>query len=78
MRLTFDEEAGALYLLVRDVPVARTVASEPAVNVDLDDAGGLVGVEVLDVHRLPVVPALLARYGAGARVNFTALEAALG
>lgn len=49
MTLEVDAELGAAYLQVRDAPVARTVEFTPDVQVDVDAAGQVVGVEFLDV-----------------------------
>lgn len=57
MRLTYDQEAGALYLRLHDVPVARSVPVSECCTVDLDTLGDVVGIELL--HGLPVSPPLL-------------------
>ncbi|MFA5889541.1 MAG: DUF2283 domain-containing protein [Actinomycetota bacterium] len=47
---TYDEEADALYVLLASDPepaVHRTVEVSDRLHVDLDEAGGLVGVEIL-------------------------------
>ena len=57
----WDTEAGASYLTVSEREVASTRHFGDLVSVDLDDAGGIVGIEVLaplpDAARLlePVV-----------------------
>lgn len=48
MRVTVDHEAGATYVHLDEGPrVARTVSLSDTVNVDLDEHGKPVGVEVL-------------------------------
>jgi uncharacterized protein YuzE len=47
MLITYDTEARATYLALRDAPVASTVSTpDPLVNVDLDQEGEPVGVEI--------------------------------
>jgi uncharacterized protein YuzE len=47
MRLTYDLNVGALYIKLSDHAVARTRDLDDNTSVDLDDAGGLVGIEVI-------------------------------
>lgn len=52
VRVTFDEGARALYLALvflnaGDAQVARSVAFAPNVNLDLNAAGQVVGIELL-------------------------------
>jgi uncharacterized protein YuzE len=47
VRLHIDEEADALHLELTDLPVAESEEVAPGVIVDFDDAGQVVGVEVL-------------------------------
>jgi uncharacterized protein YuzE len=48
MKIEYDREADALYISLQDKQVSRTIELSEGVNVDLDDQGGLVGIEVLD------------------------------
>lgn len=47
MHISHDTEAEAWYVQIGDGPVARTVHISDDVAVDLDDAGGIYGLEVL-------------------------------
>jgi uncharacterized protein YuzE len=47
MRLTYDLNVGALYIKLSDQTVARTRDLDDNTSVDLDDAGGVVGIEVI-------------------------------
>lgn len=47
MMAEWDTEAGASYLTVSDREVARTRHFGDLVSVDLDEAGAVVGIEVL-------------------------------
>ena len=51
MRWTFDESVDAAYLLIVDLPVARTIPVADNVNLDFDDEGILLGVEILDATK---------------------------
>ncbi len=52
MRLTYDEEADAIYVYVREGEhVARSEILEDGRVVDLDVAGRLIGIEILDASR---------------------------
>ena len=51
MKWTFDESVDAAYLLIVDHPVARTIPVADNVNLDFDDEGVLLGVEILDATR---------------------------
>ena len=61
LRISYDSAANAAYIqLVDEIPaggVTRTVCIDPReipgmVNIDLDDEGRIVGLEVLDASRL--------------------------
>jgi len=47
--LQFDPLAESAYMEITDSPVAQTVQVSDAVNVDLDEFGVVVGVEVLEL-----------------------------
>ena len=51
MRIEYDREADALYIHLREVPVADTTDVEEGVMVDLDAEGHIVGVEILDASK---------------------------
>ena len=48
MRITYDPEADALYISLRDVSAADSLDVEDGVTVDLDEKGHIIGVEILD------------------------------
>jgi uncharacterized protein YuzE len=61
MRVEYDQDVDAAYIyFVDDIPapaVARTISIDPQaingmVNLDLDDRGRIVGLEVLDASKL--------------------------
>lgn len=44
---TYDPEARASYIQVRDGEVARTIELNPGLLVDVDAAGDVLGVEII-------------------------------
>lgn len=62
LRVTFDPEVDAAYIYLADEPAmgwrhGKTIPVDPAeiggmVNIDLDDDGRLIGVEVMDARSL--------------------------
>jgi uncharacterized protein YuzE len=48
MKIEYDREVDALYIRLQEKYVARTVAIEEGLNLDLDENGKLIGLEVLD------------------------------
>lgn len=55
MRLEFDLNVGALYIALTSLPVASTREVGDNANVDLDDRGAVVGIEVISAaHPWPL------------------------
>jgi uncharacterized protein YuzE len=48
MRIEYDREVDALYIRLQEKYVARTMELEEGLNLDLDEDGKLIGLEVLD------------------------------
>ena len=48
MKIEYDKEVDALYILLTDVKPVDTMDVEDGVTIDLDDQGHIVGMEVLD------------------------------
>ncbi|MBW1717316.1 MAG: DUF2283 domain-containing protein [Deltaproteobacteria bacterium] len=48
MKIEYDKEVDALYVRLQEKYVARTVEIEEGLNLDLDEEGKLIGLEVLD------------------------------
>ena len=46
MKIEYDREVDALYVRLQEKYVARTVEIEEGLNLDLDDNGKLVGLEI--------------------------------
>lgn len=75
MLYTYDSEADALYVLLRDekeAAIARTEELGPTLHVDLDEEGNLVGVEILYPRTEGVdVSAVTERYGIELTIPFS-------
>ncbi len=48
MRIEYDKEVDALYILLRDAQPVDTRDVEEGVTIDLDYEGHIVGIEILD------------------------------
>jgi uncharacterized protein YuzE len=48
VRFSYDTDVSALYITLRDGDVARTRSLDDSANLDLDAAGNLLGIEVLN------------------------------
>jgi len=48
MRIEYDSEIDALYIRMQEKYVDKTVEIEEGLNLDLDENGKLIGLEVLD------------------------------
>ncbi|MBI4299752.1 MAG: DUF2283 domain-containing protein [Chloroflexi bacterium] len=51
MRITYDPEADALYIELREARPADSIDIEGGVTADLDSKGHIVGLEVLDASK---------------------------
>jgi uncharacterized protein YuzE len=51
VRLTYDPEADALYIELKAVTPVDSRDLEDGVTVDLDEAGRVIGIELLDVQK---------------------------
>lgn len=48
MKIEYDKKSDALYIRLRDVKPDDNMDVEEGVTVDLDKAGHIVGIEILD------------------------------
>jgi uncharacterized protein YuzE len=48
VKIEYDKEIDALYIRLQEKDVDRTIEVEEGVNIDLDEKGRLIGIEVLD------------------------------
>ena len=48
MKIEYDTEIGALYIRLQEKYVDRTVEIAEGLNIDLDESGKMIGLEVLD------------------------------
>lgn len=63
LSLSFDPEAQALYIRVREGKVARTVEVEDGVTVDLSPSGLPIGIELLKPARPDVLDRIARDFG---------------
>lgn len=47
MKIEYDKEVDALYIRIQEKKVAQTKEVAEGVNIDLDDTGKLIGLEIL-------------------------------
>ena len=47
MKVTYDQEADAMYIVFRELPVQRTSHVQPSIILDYAADGELVGLEIL-------------------------------
>lgn len=59
MKIEYDKEVDALYILFRDVTPTDTADIEDGVTVDLDGDGHIVGIEILDASERLGIESLL-------------------
>ncbi len=59
---SYDLDAGALYIELAGREVARTVQVDPGTLVDLDQAGAVVGIEVIQPERSWPLEEILSRF----------------
>jgi uncharacterized protein YuzE len=48
MKIEYDREVDALYIYLQQKEVAKTVELTGGVNIDLDESGKLIGIEIID------------------------------
>jgi len=48
MKIEYDNEIDSLYIRLQEKYVDRTVEIEEGLNIDLDESGKMIGLEVLD------------------------------
>jgi uncharacterized protein YuzE len=62
MKVTYDQQADALYIELDDAPVSRTVHIDRGTLVDLDAQGRLIGVELIRPARPWPLATILNRF----------------
>ncbi len=50
MRIEYDNQAGALYIRLREVFVDHTIEVKEGLNLDFDKEDRLIGIEILDAR----------------------------
>lgn len=51
MKIEYDKEVDALYIRLQEKHVSRTLEIVEGLNLDLDENGKLIGLEVLDATK---------------------------
>jgi uncharacterized protein YuzE len=51
LRIDYDKQADALYILLREAHVDDNIDIEEGVTVDLDEKRHIVGIEILDASK---------------------------
>lgn len=54
MKITFDKDADAVYIHFKEISggeVKQTISLNESVNIDLDENGKTLGIEILDASR---------------------------
>jgi len=51
VKIEYDKEADALYILLKDAPVDNNVDIEEGVTVDLDENKHIIGIEILGASK---------------------------
>ena len=51
MKIEYDKQVDALYIRIQEKDVARTQEVSDGVNLDFDDQGRLIGLEVLSASK---------------------------
>ncbi len=54
MKITFDKEADAAYIYLKEIKqgnVNSTISLNDNINIDLDEKGVMIGIEVLDASK---------------------------
>ncbi len=47
MKIEYDNEVDALYIRIQEKPVSRTREIEEGINLDLDEQGAVIGLEII-------------------------------
>ena len=50
MRITYDKDADALYIALRDATPVDSIDVQDGITIDLDADGKVTGIEILDAH----------------------------
>ncbi len=74
MKIEYDHEVDALYIRIQEKHVARTRELEEGINLDLDESGKIIGLEIIgaterygrkDIFNIATENLMLEESGAG-------------
>ena len=51
MKIEYDKEVDALYIRIQEKEVSKTIEIQEGVNIDIDENGKIVGLEILDATK---------------------------
>lgn len=52
MKIEYDQEVDALYIRIQEKTVFRTLELKEGINLDMDEEGRIIGLEILDAKEL--------------------------
>ncbi|MBD2147173.1 DUF2283 domain-containing protein [Sphaerospermopsis sp. FACHB-1194] len=52
MKITYDAEVDVLRIIFSNVPIEESDEEKPGIILDYDDAGNIVGIEIIDPSKL--------------------------
>lgn len=56
MKVTYDAEVDILRIILNDTPIEESDEDKPGVILDYDEAGNVVGIEILDASKRVLNP----------------------
>jgi|GEM_PF-1232939 uncharacterized protein YuzE len=56
MEVTYDRRGDIMYIRLTDKPVGKSKIVTPNLNIDLDEDGGLIGLEIITVQGAGIDP----------------------
>jgi len=54
MKITYDSEGDSAYIYLKEITkgeVKQTISLNESINIDLDDKGAILGIEILDASK---------------------------
>lgn len=62
-KVRYSSESDVLYILIKEGPEDHFVEPVPGLNIEMDERGGVIGIEVLNASRLlePFIEGLKAK-----------------
>ena len=51
MKITYDAEVDVLRIIFSNIPIEESDEEKPGIILDYDDAGNIVGIEIIDASK---------------------------